>query len=298
MFPVAVFFLLSGYVIEISLRKLGALPFLVARGFRIYPTFAVCLLAYLVVYYLLGRELPPTGKIFSNLFLYGSFAVVPVSWTLIAEVKYYVVVALLSMIVTNGPARHLVIIGAFVVFGRPDGFWLGFMSIGALMYYVHQQKDESAYPSVALIVGITAWYIARFLLHPTDYPYKSELEAALVVFTITVTLIRNAAVPRVLVYLGDISYPLYCIHYIVIVAVAYFLGAHLPGIAVQILPLPIAIALAHVIHVFIEKPSNEAGKSIAIWLDQNVIQAFKQRRFFRGGAGGMPDTNSPQESVA
>lgn len=287
-FPVAVFFLLSGYVIEISLQKLSPLSFLIARVFRLYPTFAVCLLVYLIVFLVLGRTLPDMQAIFSNLFLFNSSAVVTVSWTLIFEVRYYLAVALLAMVVANGPARHLIIIAAYAAFGTPTGFWLAFMSIGALMYYAHQSNNAHAFPSIALIVGGAGWYLSSLLLHGFVPQFPSELAAAIAVFAITATQIRSAAVPRALVYLGDISYPLYCIHYVVIVVIFYVFGAHLPGVVVQLLPLPIAIFLAHVLHICVEKPTNNMGKLIANWFEKNIIQYIKQHPVFGAVAAQVP----------
>lgn len=293
-FPVAVFFLLSGYVIEISLRKLGTLPFLLARAFRLFPTFMVCLAAYLIVFYILGRDLPSMSNILSNLFLFNSSSVVTVSWTLLYEVRYYLAVALLAMIIANGPSRHLAIIAAYAILGTPTGFWLAFMSIGALIYYAHHQDSESAFPSAALVAGLVIWYVSSLLFHGFVPPFKSELAGALAVFAITVTLVRNLHVPRMLVYLGDISYPLYCIHYIIIIVVFYVFGAYLPGIIVQLLPLPIALLVAHAIHVFVELPTNEWGKSMAKHVAQNMNELVG-RRYVLGGAVVQ---GSPKESSA
>lgn len=283
-FPVAVFFLLSGYVIEISLQKLSPPSFLIARVFRLYPTFAVCLLVHLIVYLILGRSLPDMQAIFSNLFLFNSSAVVTVSWTLIFEVRYYFAVAFLATVVANGPARHLMIIAAYAAFGTPTGFWLAFMSIGALMNYAHQSNDARAFPSIALVVGAVGWYLSSLLVHGFVPQFPSELAAAVAVFAITAAQIRSAAIPRVLVYLGDISYPLYCIHYVVIVVVFYVFGAHLPGVVVQLLPLPIAIFLAHMLHIYVEMPTNSMGKLVANWFEKNV----RRRAVFGGPTVQVP----------
>lgn len=54
-FGVAVFFLISGFVIPFSLKKLSSPAFLIARAFRIYPVYIFSLCVSLGVVWLLGR---------------------------------------------------------------------------------------------------------------------------------------------------------------------------------------------------------------------------------------------------
>lgn len=54
-FGVAVFFLISGFVIPFSLQKLSAPAFLIARAFRIYPVYLFSLCVSLGAVWLLGR---------------------------------------------------------------------------------------------------------------------------------------------------------------------------------------------------------------------------------------------------
>jgi len=118
MFPVAVFFLLSGYVIEISLRRLSPTAFLISRAFRLYPTFFVVFTLYVVVYAALGRELPSLSEGISELFLVKSYTVVVVAWTLLFEVRYYLAMGLLALIGISGPWRPLALIAAYLALDR------------------------------------------------------------------------------------------------------------------------------------------------------------------------------------
>lgn len=54
-FGVAVFFLISGFVIPFSLKKLPAPAFLIARAFRIYPVYIFSLCVGLGAVWLIGR---------------------------------------------------------------------------------------------------------------------------------------------------------------------------------------------------------------------------------------------------
>jgi len=183
MFPVAVFFLLSGYVIEISLRRLTPTAFLISRVFRIYPTFFVIFALYLVVYAALGRELPSLSEGLSDLFLVGSYKVVIVAWTLLFEVRYYLAMGLLALIGISGPWRPLAILAGYLAFGSDTGFWLGYMSIGALIYHARSDRNREGFAAMALIAGAFAWYFGANSLHgwPTK-DHTSELGAALATF--------------------------------------------------------------------------------------------------------------------
>jgi peptidoglycan/LPS O-acetylase OafA/YrhL len=264
MYPVAVFFLLSGYVIEISLRRLTPTGFLIARAFRIYPAFFIIFAIYVIVYASLGHQLPPLRKVLSNFFLIDSFTVVEVSWTLLFEVRYYLAMAVLAMIGLNGPLRPLTIIAAYFVFGTGTGFWLGYMSIGALLYYAWGDEERGSFAPIALLVGTLAWYFGANSLHNWATGDQSkELAAALATFVIAVTMIPDKIIPRALTFLGDISYPLYCIHLIVITACFYLLAGKAPQFLVTVVPVVISIGLATIIHFKIERPGTMIGKRLA-----------------------------------
>ena len=103
-FGVALFFLISGFVIPMSLQKYDWRGFLVGRVLRIYPTyfagFAVTLIALWVAGSTFGRPFPFDIRSVAIHFLPGARDVLwsahidYVVWTLEVEVKFYVVCAI------------------------------------------------------------------------------------------------------------------------------------------------------------------------------------------------------------
>ncbi|EPK8061630.1 acyltransferase family protein [Escherichia coli] len=102
---VSIFFLISGFLIPISVEKYKPLVFIKKRFFRLYPTyFVVCVINIIVaalgfaIFYFPGREYPYSIStilsIFSMgtaLFIKGSVPIDPVAWTLAIEVMFYMI---------------------------------------------------------------------------------------------------------------------------------------------------------------------------------------------------------------
>src|SRR5690606_13292268 len=99
---VALFFLISGYVIVRSVEQYGALPFLAARAFRVIPLCAFVTIATAIAFTLYnalyGQASPYTvsNVLATSVLLPGltsQFYVLPVLWSLIVEVLFYFLIA-------------------------------------------------------------------------------------------------------------------------------------------------------------------------------------------------------------
>ena len=104
-FGVGVFFLISGFVIPISLRNISTWKFLIRRFFRIYPVYWFCLLISIGMYGVCSWfwSTPLSDRvslpyILKNLALLHSATGIAsldfVCWSLAVEIKFYVVIAL------------------------------------------------------------------------------------------------------------------------------------------------------------------------------------------------------------
>jgi len=104
-FGVLLFFLISGFVIPLSLEKIGPGPFLVQRCFRLFPTYwgaLAMIIATLVAARLWIFDLQPAlpfdfWQVVHNAFLTKDFAWEPSIelgiWTLLVEIKFYLLAA-------------------------------------------------------------------------------------------------------------------------------------------------------------------------------------------------------------
>lgn len=122
---VALFFLISGFVIPMSLRKLTIPQFAVARFLRIYPTYCASIGLFLFVACVAGPSLGGPGRfeVPALHWLAQALLVVDVfstplldlaSWTLLIELKFYVVCACFAAQIRRGRVLPLVCFFAVV----------------------------------------------------------------------------------------------------------------------------------------------------------------------------------------
>jgi len=106
-FGVALFFLISGFVISLSLEKINGIGFLVGRFFRIYPTYIIGFSITFTCIFLYAHYFGTTfGYGWSNylaqITLFRDWLWYPsidaISWTLEAEVKFYTLLFIISSI--------------------------------------------------------------------------------------------------------------------------------------------------------------------------------------------------------
>lgn len=260
--PVCAFFLLSGFVLESSIQRLSAIPFTINRVMRIYPTFIVAFIIHFALLAAVAPSLPTISSSLSNLFLIGNFDIVPVSWTLLFEVRYYAMIALLS-IVMPARLRPWIILLVFAWRGTDTFFWLSFMAIGAVSAQALDAKEShGALGRIAAPAFVAAWIYFAFFVFKTPEIYsipKVEIFFSMAVFWGALAIRDWSVTWRPLSFLGDISYPLYCIHLAVVIAAYFYLSGRIPTIAIGPVAIAGSILLAWAIHIFIERPGINLG---------------------------------------
>jgi peptidoglycan/LPS O-acetylase OafA/YrhL len=174
----------------------------------------------------------------------------------------------------------------FVLTVNQDGYpypWsaysiLAFMFTGTLVYRAEQgqvRKPEAAVAAVAVVTMTVAgafWWGTRF---PTwnlgtqwHYQYFTSVAGAALTFAVGLAL-RNRRFPRVMPWLGMISYSVYMTHPLVINAYA-----SIPALAHGSKPfwlqallaaamLAVIVGLAAVTYYFVEKPMQRLGRKVA-----------------------------------
>lgn len=156
-FGVALFFLISGFVIPISLNRLGPLRFFWARLIRIYPVYWVGLLLWFVSWELTawyfgqatgGAPKLPMWQWVAHFFMVGDWwGLAPidlVSWTLQIELKFYLVIALCYTMVRR-LELHVVWLfwglvlaaGGLNFFILRNGIWTG---LNSMIWFVLNQN--------------------------------------------------------------------------------------------------------------------------------------------------------------
>ena len=304
-FGVAIFFMISGFVIPYSLKKSSLPGFLLNRVLRIFPTYACCLGLGTLAIYLSARY---WGQDFSyqpnvlvaNALLVHNYLGLPsmdaVNWTLAIEIKFYLLAAL----------------GAAAVFRRGAGWLLAFLAMAAgytwawaqgwdlhhprdiatgitmeLNYIVFMVAGTQFYQHAAGLISTralqlrTALILATFSFTWSVGPQQSQFPnitwfyfSAFAVFALCYARRERFKPMRLLDFLADISYPLYCVHSLFGYCALKILVANgLPFGAAVLLTLAATIGLAYLVHRTIEASSNQLGKRWGAALSRRKLAA-------------------------
>ena len=283
---VELFFVISGFVILMSVWGRGLGAFARSRLVRLYPAYWLSLAAIAALYALTGAK-PLNPKLSPGEYLVNAtmfqrlFKITDASgvyWSLWAELRFYLLIAIL---VIAGVTYARVLIFA--------GLWLA--ATVAARLAENPVLDEIVMPKYApyFIAGM-----ALYLIHkhgsawlPWLYVlagYGLSLPAALdrvhsridlagfknmpvtdpsVIVTITLIYLAMALVAlglirlrpsRTLTALGGTTYPLYLFHSVIAVALIPVLTANLPPWAVATVTTLAAVVLSYLVYSFAERP--------------------------------------------
>jgi peptidoglycan/LPS O-acetylase OafA/YrhL len=295
-FGVAMFFLISGFVIPFSLEKLSSRQFLAARFFRIYPLYVIAVgLALIVVWYmshLYGTHFPwDFTTLFLNLTLTNSDFNYPsvdlVNWTLVIEIKFYIAAAFLAPVIRKAKVYPLLIFGLVAIYSNvatvdlpttPQGYFnlkaiaeellfICFMLIGILFNY-HLNKRISL--TCLVMSSVTLFFMFLFawinsIRADQFYGVTPSYAAGFVAFVLFY-FFRKFFIPnKFLDFFADISYPFYVIHSLIGYALIRLLIDQGLNLYICIFSaLIVTIFIAQALHTWIEIPSLNLGKKIGL----------------------------------
>jgi len=290
-FGVALFFLVSGFVMPFAVMRTTRRGFVIGRLLRLWPTyvasFALVVVMLVLASFLSGRPLPFTwwdiGLHSTMLFdLFRDYQLDQVSWSLTIELFFYLfcvlaapilrkgslaglvcaalVVAGVAMAVALLPAESLAI--PFARLGRSAHYIL-FMLIGvAFNFHYRQCMTQRALLCVIalLLLLFGAFYTkAAWAIAVPDYGLVCFY--ALGVFSLCYTLRDRIKPSRGWDWLADISYPLYLLHavtgYVLMNSLA--LAGVSPVLAMIAATLSV-ILFATLLHNGVERPSHALGR--------------------------------------
>ena len=284
---VDIFFVLSGYVIALSLRDKNITPgflgrFALRRSLRLDPPYWITLVVVIVVNALTAAAPPPTlpsvvaHVVYLQYFLHLP-PIVGVAWTLCLELQFYLVLAVVLAAAKNRERRALVVLvplfvaacaSTLVTLPRPlDASFLPywhFFFLGALTSWTSSARVHPAWLAAALVV------VAALFAYAPD--------ANLVLAAATAVLLYAGAARgflawtggRALQHLGRISYSLYLTHLVVaplamqLAANAWFAFPLAPGAVAALFALGVvvAVAVAHVFWRFVEAPAHRFSRRV------------------------------------
>ncbi len=284
---VTLFFLISGFIIPATLER-GGSPwgFPINRGFRILPLYYLAFAATLVVRYAIPGMLSPDlaahpGRtILLGLTLAHNFAgvegVLPLSWTLCVEAFFYLAAWLLRRAGLFVRTEAVVLVGSGLLLmqgartalgGSRSGLYLLAWTLvflaGGLVYRVATgalSGRRALGPLLAALVAVPAGLILQDLhtgggaigRGPADVLIGAGLFGGFY-------LLRGRAWPRLLTWLGRMSYGVYLWHGVILLAVpgGWAVGPSLVAIVGG------ALGLAALTHRWVEEPAIAFGRRLA-----------------------------------
>ncbi|MDB5370787.1 MAG: acyltransferase [Roseomonas sp.] len=298
---VAIFFIISGFVILRSVDRLPPGAFLIQRAFRIFPLCAAVVagVAVFTFFYCAASGLPSPHTLYSvaasSFAASGFFQVMgtlPVLWSLTAELLFYLLMAaaarlfshigfraLLGMACTflaaiwaiNTPAFAAVmppLLTYELVYASSMLIHVIFMLVGAVFYRgLSSSRNGAAIVYAAIIFGL---YLASYAIYRDLRgnagigATPADAVAAQGIFLAAFWTRLSWRWLRPLKFVADISYPLYLVHVPLGWAVLVWLGSMGWSHHLAALTATTAMALlAWVLHVSIETPSQRLGKLIS-----------------------------------
>jgi peptidoglycan/LPS O-acetylase OafA/YrhL len=292
---VLLFFLVSGFIISHVVRFEGRLNFVIKRVFRLTPMLVVAsIIAYILSAVLVRWGLPPTlgfaarslTDLFRSIFLLDtiiipSATVLGVTWSLVPEVGFYVLMAATWPALARRPLGGTYLMVALVALIR-----LGTMAVvsfrGAQYFFVQVEfilvgraiylgwAGLASYRAAALLASVALTTLAA--LHFADPYSRSELFGArsvaiswAIALALFIALTMVPRCPRTLRFLGDRSYSIYLLHIPVgsLVLNVLCLRYGLPIKWAFPAALTTIFATSHLTYSFVEVPAQRLGRKIA-----------------------------------
>jgi peptidoglycan/LPS O-acetylase OafA/YrhL len=297
-FGVALFFLVSGFVIPFSILRLNLSQFLVARAIRIYSVYAISVLLLVVVTVIWAKwagEAPRSDVPISQWLAQAALVsdmfslplVDPVSWTLLVELKFYLLCALFATTIKGKRVGAFIFVAIAVLVvaylysvgglrkvldlvGAANLEWLIQQMCTQLAYicfllcgYLFWLKQARAISSSRTSVCIALFFgseVYSFYLLGVPFGSLAKLAAsqalALLVFVVAFCLRERFRSNVLLDKLAAVSFPLYTTHLLagwgtlVICDRAQLNRGVSLGLAVAV-----ALIVAYLLHRSIERPA-------------------------------------------
>jgi peptidoglycan/LPS O-acetylase OafA/YrhL len=287
---VVAFFLVSGFIIPVSLQKYGRiLPFWRGRFFRLYPMYWLSLLFAAVLIYTHRMAAMPfllqhaaTGML-ANATMLQLFLGVPNAegayWTLALEMVFYAICCALFLTRSLAHPVRNVLLGAagvvlvnnamaFLLHRSPPAMHLSLVLtslLGTVAYRVHkgEVRTRALYwlmPVMLAVVTEGFWLHYVLLPEPEREPtlFTGMMSAWLAGYALFLLCfaVRTRIFPEWLQWLGRISYSMYLLHDLV----ANLVPQTLPVALWLPLTTAVSIGLSYLAYRFVERPAMELGR--------------------------------------
>lgn len=294
---VALFFVISGFVIAHTAQRETRTSFAIKRSFRILPPLWVAILLALVLGHVeAGMYGPnsvsqmPLSHVIMSLFLVDVFFGVPrgvldVGWTLSIEAVFYAHALLLLPVLRTRPALAATVLLVWGVAGtwaltlasdasgistllrvREMIHYLPLFAIGILAAAQQGGLARPWHVICGAFAGLAAYQYNVLAMKPWALQdaqlFPVQAAYAVAIFFLVAGYGAHLKVPPALSWAGDVSYSLYLVHVPVGFFVAAYVAQHLGATAAIVSGVAASLAVATLFHRWIEIPSQRAGRKL------------------------------------
>ena len=323
------FFMISGFVVLLSAWGRPVPAFVASRVGRLFPAYWAAIVLVVAVLWVAPvvpklQQLGFSGVALNFTMVQSAFGVAHVDgvfWTLWVELKFYVLLALLSLAGLTR-ARLLALCMAWPVLGTMaaqadsplvvsllEPNYAPFFCIGILFFLVHRYGWDV--PVALLLAGnvLAALWVCQAYYIPWTVAVAGagvsmRATAALLLLCVgalyVATLTPVARLDwRWLTTAGALTYPLYLVHEIPGWALIQALAPVLPAYVVLVVVTAVVLAVAWGVHRFVERPFGPRLRQV---LERDLVRLTEQgptvAPVTRPAAGGLPAPLTPRHPVA
>ncbi|HEX2133935.1 MAG TPA: acyltransferase [Actinophytocola sp.] len=286
---VALFFLISGFVMAHVATRERTGEFAVKRVLRIFPTLIVAVLvAWILVnvglYAVPGGESAGVGDLFANMFLVTFFVeglapLVGVAWTLVQQLAVYAMIGSLLVVFRRAPwlviaiqiTLCFVLVSVMANFTGPGavstaniGAYGTAIVLGEVIWLVWKGRAPMW---AGLLLGLGCWVVFMWGdtlgYHLADDSYPLTLLLATLVVILAVVASDRVPRLRVVTYLSSRSYAVYLVHQTVAFTVLALLWPDVPSSVAVAVAIAGTLLVAELVHRSVERPCAKLANVLA-----------------------------------
>lgn len=285
---VQLFFIISGFVILMSVRNQNPKQFVIARIVRLYPAFVpACIFTFIFGQALIAGYNVSVKDFFLNLSLVGSFfsekLVSGVYWTLKVEILFYVFIYLLLFSKQVSKIRFF-LIGwlalSFITYFSIEYNYFNYFRIFNIIRYIgitqhsfyfiagcyfylikyDRKKGDIFVPILCMVGGALAY--------PETASQEKMITSLIITFLFVVfywlALKKDTQTANGNFYhhLGETTYPLYLLHEIIGMYILSSLAGVLPGALLLTITLAFVIFFSFGVNKYVERPLRSELKNV------------------------------------
>lgn len=242
---VDLFFIISGFVITLSIKHRSISKFIISRLSRLYPIYWICLILtfFVIILYGAPRYSANFNQFFINLSMFQNYLGVAsidgVYWTLYVEMKFYIFIIGTYLIINKikeMKIEYLVLVWLslsllnipfhdFFIFKILNYFfilkWSSYFIAGMIFYQIYKNGESIKYYSLLVISLAMSLYYAFLKIGYLELKFNTTFSPIIVgiiififyltIFFVTTNKMKKINSPK-LIKLGLLTYPLYLIH--------------------------------------------------------------------------------------